>query len=130
MITSKPMELPPNMEMVGERLGGARVFEFWCFCNVLYTIGTGSMRHFQWLDHAVIAPKPMKLPPNMEMVGERLRGAPVFEFWCYFNVLYTSGTGSMRRFQWYRPRCESIKTHGANPKYGTGGGKAWWGSRF
>jgi hypothetical protein len=24
------------------------------------------------IDHAVIAPKPMELPPNMEMGGERL----------------------------------------------------------
>jgi hypothetical protein len=60
----------------------------------------------------------MELPPNMEMVGERLSGARVFEFWCYCNVLYTIGTGSMRRFQWYRPCCDSIKTHGATPKYG------------
>jgi len=37
------MELPPNMEMMGERLGGARDFEFWC-------------------NHAEIAPKPMELP--------------------------------------------------------------------
>jgi hypothetical protein len=38
------MELPPNMEMVGERFGGAQVFEFWYYCNMLYTIETGSMR--------------------------------------------------------------------------------------
>jgi len=72
----------------------------------------------------------MELPLNMEMVGERLGGARVFEFWCYCNVLYTIGTGSMRRFQWYRPRCDSIKTHGATPKYGNDGGKAWWGTGF
>jgi hypothetical protein len=30
VIASRPMELPPNMEMVGERLGGALVFEYWC----------------------------------------------------------------------------------------------------
>jgi hypothetical protein len=44
VIVPNPMELPPNMEMVGERLGGARVFELWCYCNVLYTIGTGLIR--------------------------------------------------------------------------------------
>ena len=72
----------------------------------------------------------MELPPNMDMVGQRLGGARVFEFWCYCNVLYTIGTGSMRRFQWYRPRCDNIKTHGATPKYENGGEKAWWGTGF
>ena len=70
------------------------------------------------IDHAVIASEPMELPLNIEMVGERLGGARAFEFWCYCNVLYTIGTGSMRRFHWYRPRCDSTKTHGATPKYG------------
>ena len=66
----------------------------------------------------------------MEMVGERLGGARVFGIWCYCNVLYTIGTGSMRRFQWYRPRCDNIKTQGATPKYENGGEKAWWGTGF
>jgi hypothetical protein len=48
------------------------------------------------IEHAVIAPKPMELTPNMEMVGERLLRAQLFEFRCYCNVLYTIGTRSMR----------------------------------
>ena len=43
MIVPKPNDLPPNMEIVWEKLSWARVFEFWC-------------------NHAVIAPKPMELP--------------------------------------------------------------------
>ena len=54
------------------------------------------------IDHAMIAPNSMQLHPNREMVGERLSGARVIEFWCYCNVLYTID----------------------------GGGKAWWGTGF
>jgi hypothetical protein len=36
----------------------------------------------------------------------------------------------MRPFQWYGARCDSIKTHGATPKYGNGAEKAWWGTGF
>jgi hypothetical protein len=66
---------------------------------------------------SVIAPKPMELPPNMGMGGERLGKARVFEFWCYCIVLNTIGTGSMRHFQWYWAICNSIKTQRATPKY-------------
>jgi hypothetical protein len=38
---SQPMKLRPKMELLGERLGGALYFEVWCYCNVLFTIGTG-----------------------------------------------------------------------------------------
>ena len=72
----------------------------------------------------------MELPPNMEMVGERLDGARAFEFWCYCNVLYTIGTGSMRRIQWCLERCDSTKTRGAIPKQAYGGGKARLGTGF
>jgi hypothetical protein len=65
----------------------------------------------------------MELPPNMEMVGERLGEVRVFEFCSYCNVLYTIGTGSMRGFQWYRARCDSAKTQRSSPKYGNGVGK-------
>src|ERR1700704_1242509 len=36
------------MHMVEERLGWARVFQYWRYCNVPYTIGTGSIRRIQW----------------------------------------------------------------------------------
>ena len=36
------------MHMVEERLGWARVFQYWRYCNVPYTIGTGSLRRIQW----------------------------------------------------------------------------------
>src|SRR5712671_4572872 len=124
------MELPPNIDMVGESLGGARVFGFSCYCNVLYTIGTGSMRGIQWYRARCDSTKTHGATPTYGNAGGRLLGARVFEFWCYCNVLYTIGTGSMRRFQWYRPRCDSIKTHVATPKYGNDGGKAWWGTGF
>ena len=66
----------------------------------------------------------------MQMVGERLGWARVFQYWGYRNVLYTIGTGSMRRIQWYLERCDSTKTRGAIPKYAYGGGKARLGTGF
>src|SRR3981081_1318376 len=36
------------MHMVEERLGWGRVFQYWRYCNVPYTIGTGSVRRIQW----------------------------------------------------------------------------------
>ena len=66
----------------------------------------------------------------MQMVGERLGWARVFQYWGYRNVLYTIGTGSMRRIQWYLERCDSTKTRGATPKDGNGGGKARLGAGF
>ena len=60
----------------------------------------------------------------MQMVGERLGWARVFQYWDYRNVLYTIGTGTMRRIQWYLERCDSTKTHGATRKDANGGGKA------
>jgi hypothetical protein len=41
------------------------------------------------IEHSVIAPKPMELPPNMEMGGKRLGGPRAFEFWYYCKVLYS-----------------------------------------
>ena len=66
----------------------------------------------------------------MQMVGERLGWARVFQYWSYRNVLYTIGTGSMRRIQWYLERYDSIKSCGAIPKYAYGGGKARLGTGF
>ena len=66
----------------------------------------------------------------MQMVGERLGWARVFQYWSYRNVLYTIGTGSMRRIQWYLERCDSTKTRGATPKDANGGGKARLGAGF
>jgi hypothetical protein len=107
----------------GGKDGGARVFEFWCYCIVLYTIGTGSMRRFQWYRPRCDSTKTHGATPKYGNGGGKDGGARVFEFWCYCIVLYSIGTGSMRRFQWYRPRCDSTKTHGATPKYGNGGGE-------
>jgi hypothetical protein len=36
------------MHKVGESLGWARIFQYWGYHNVLYTIRTGSMRRIQW----------------------------------------------------------------------------------
>ena len=66
----------------------------------------------------------------MQLVGERLGWARVFQYWRYYNVLYTIGTGSMIRIQWYLERCDSTKTRGAIPKYAYGGGKARLGTGF
>jgi len=66
----------------------------------------------------------------MQMVGERLGWARVFQYWSYRNVLYTIGTGSMRRIQWYLERCDSTKTGGATPKDANGGRKARLGAGF
>src|SRR6266849_2755875 len=74
--------------------------------------------------NAAIAPKLAALPPKMQMVGERLGWARGFQYWSYHIVLYTIGTGSMRRFQWYRAGFDSTKTYGATPKYGNSEGKA------
>jgi hypothetical protein len=69
----------------------------------------------------MIALKPTEQPLNMEMAEEMLDGARIFEFWYYCNMLYIIGTGSVRRFQWYKARCDRTKTHGATPKYGKRG---------
>ena len=45
-------------------------------------------------------------------------------------MLYTIGTVSMRRIQWYPERCDSTKTRGAIPKDAYGGGKARLGTGF
>src|SRR6266849_2804528 len=36
------------MQMVGKRVGWARVFQYWSYRNVPYTIGTGTMRRIHW----------------------------------------------------------------------------------
>src|SRR3978361_526632 len=99
------------MEMVGKRLGGARVFEIWCYCNVLYTIGTGSMRRFQWYSSLCDSSKPHRATPKHGNGGEKVGWGAGFEFWCYCNVLYTIGTGSMRRLQWPRALRGSLQNH-------------------
>ena len=66
----------------------------------------------------------------MQMVGERLDWGRVFQYWGYRNVLYTIGTGLMRRIQWYLERCDSTITRGAIPKDANGGGKARLGTGF
>jgi hypothetical protein len=48
VIVLKLVVLYPEMQILRERLDGVRVFQYWGYCNMLYTIETGSMRRIQW----------------------------------------------------------------------------------
>src|ERR1700710_2730647 len=98
------------MQMVGERLGWARVFQYWSYRNVLYTIGTGSMRRIQWYLERCDSTKARGATTKDANGGERLGWARVFQYWSYRNVLYNIRTGSMRAIQWYLERCDSTKS--------------------
>jgi hypothetical protein len=69
------------MEIVGERLGGALVFGFWCKYNTLYTIEAGSMRGFQSYRTPCTSIKTHRTTPKYGNEWERLGGPQVFEFW-------------------------------------------------
>jgi hypothetical protein len=72
----------------------------------------------------------MELPPYMEMVEKRIGGALVCEFWGYYNMLYTIGTGTIRQFQWYRLCSNSTKSYMSYPQIWEWWGKAWWVAGF
>jgi hypothetical protein len=110
--------------------GEAWVLEFWCYSIVLYTIRTSSIRQLQWYRALYDRTKIYAANPKSgNGVGKDGRGR-VFEFWYYCIVLHTIRSGSMRRFQCHGAGNNSTKTHGATPKYGHGGGKAWLGTGF
>jgi hypothetical protein len=70
--------LPPEMQLVGERLVGAQVFQFWNYHNMLFTISTNLLRGIQWYLDAAIALKPIMLHQKMQIVEEGLDIEQVF----------------------------------------------------
>ena len=93
---------------------------------MLYTIGTGSMRQIQWYIGNRDSSKTCGAIPKDTNGGGDARQSTGFEYWGYRNVLYTIGTGSMGRIQWYIERFDSTEIRSATPKDAYGGGKASW----
>src|SRR6266849_5351860 len=118
------------MQMVVERVGLARVFQYGSYRNVLYTIGTASIRPIHWYLGRCDSTKPRGATPKDANGVTRLGGARVTQFWSYYKVPKTIGTSSMGRIQWYKERCDSIKPLGTRAINVIVGGKAIRGAGF